>query len=101
MANIHPKIFFGDKLVDAEEAKLSALACSEPPKGRARWTLRLLEDTAVELNIVERVSDNTDRADAKKHPQTAPETAIRHSAKGQSGVRRRHGRCARSPSQAT
>ena len=43
----------------AAEAKLTALACSEPPKGRARWTLRLLEDEVVELNIVPRVSDNT------------------------------------------
>ena len=43
----------------AAEAKLIALACSDPPKGRTRWTLRLLEDTVVELNIVERVSDNT------------------------------------------
>jgi hypothetical protein len=43
----------------AAEAKLIALACSEPPKGRARWTLRLLEDKVVELGIVTRVSDNT------------------------------------------
>jgi Homeodomain-like domain len=43
----------------ASEAKLIALACSEPPKGRAKWTLRLLEDKVVELNIVARVSDNT------------------------------------------
>jgi Homeodomain-like domain len=43
----------------AAEAKLIALACSAPPKGRARWTLRLLEDKVVELNIVDRVSDNT------------------------------------------
>jgi Homeodomain-like domain len=41
------------------EAKLIALACSEPPKGRAKWTLRLLEDKVVERNIVDRVSDNT------------------------------------------
>jgi len=41
------------------EAKLIALACSQPPQGHARWTLRLLEDKVVELNIVERVSDNT------------------------------------------
>ena len=34
----------------ATEAKLTALACSEPPKGRARWTLRLLEEKVVELN---------------------------------------------------
>jgi hypothetical protein len=43
----------------AGEAKLIALACSAPPKGRARWTLRLLEDKVVELNIVDHVSDNT------------------------------------------
>src|SRR5450755_4374326 len=43
----------------AAEAKLIALACSEPPKGRSRWTLTLLEDKVVELNIVARASDNT------------------------------------------
>jgi hypothetical protein len=53
-ASARPRIFDG-----ATEAKLIALSCSEPPKGRARWTLRLLEDKVVELNIVDRVSDNT------------------------------------------
>jgi len=48
------RIFDGEK-----EAKLIALACSKPPKGRARWTLRLLEDKVVELNIVDRASDST------------------------------------------
>ena len=43
----------------AAEAKLIALACSPPPRGRARWTLVLLEDKVVELNIVDRASDNT------------------------------------------
>ena len=42
------------------EAELTALACSEAtPKGRAKWTLRLLEDKVVELNIVARASNNT------------------------------------------
>jgi len=49
-----PAIFDGEK-----EAKLIALACSKPPKGRARWTLRLLENKVVELGIVERASDST------------------------------------------
>ena len=49
-----PPIFDGEK-----EAKLIALACSQPPKGRARWTLRLLEDKVVELSIVDRASDST------------------------------------------
>jgi transposase len=43
----------------AAEAKLIALTRSEPPKGRARWTLSLLEDKVVELNIVAKASDNT------------------------------------------
>ena len=43
----------------AAEAKLIALACSAPPKGRKRWTLTLLETAVVELNIVDRASDNT------------------------------------------
>ncbi|BBU64091.1 transposase (plasmid) [Methylosinus sp. C49] len=41
------------------EARLIALACSTPPDGYARWTLRLLEEKVVELGIVERASDNT------------------------------------------
>ena len=43
----------------AAEAKLIALACSAPPKGRKRWTLALLESAVVELNIVDCASDNT------------------------------------------
>jgi transposase len=49
-----PRIFDGEK-----EAKLIALACSKPPKGRTRWTLRLLENKVVELGIAERASDST------------------------------------------
>ena len=49
-----PPIFDGEK-----EAKLIALACSQPPEGRAKWTLRLLERKVVELNIVDHASDNT------------------------------------------
>jgi hypothetical protein len=53
-ASARRRIFDG-----AAEAKLIALACSEPPKGRVRWTLELLEEAVVELKIVERASDNT------------------------------------------
>jgi poly-gamma-glutamate capsule biosynthesis protein CapA/YwtB (metallophosphatase superfamily) len=49
-----PRIFDG-----AAEAKLIALACSPAPAGFARWSLRLLEEKVVELNIVEKASDNT------------------------------------------
>jgi transposase len=50
----------------AAEARLIALACSPPPKGRARWTLQLLESAVVELNIVDRASDNTISRTLKK-----------------------------------
>ncbi len=53
-ASARVRIFDG-----AAEAKLIALACSDPPEGRARWTLELLEDAVVEQKIVERASDNT------------------------------------------
>jgi poly-gamma-glutamate capsule biosynthesis protein CapA/YwtB (metallophosphatase superfamily) len=53
-ASARVRIFDG-----AAEAKLIALACSAPPKGRKRWTLQLLEEQVVELKIVERASDNT------------------------------------------
>ena len=48
------------RIFDGEaEAKLIALTRSPPPKGRARWTLILLEDQVVERGIVARASDNT------------------------------------------
>ena len=49
-----PRIFDGER-----EAKLIALACSPAPEGFARWSLRLLEEKVVELNIVDKASDNT------------------------------------------
>ena len=43
----------------AAQAKLTALACSQPPEGHARWTLRLLAERVVELEIVEAAHFNT------------------------------------------
>jgi transposase len=48
------------------EARLVTLACSAPPRGRARWTLRLLADRLVELEVVEAVSTETVRRALKK-----------------------------------
>jgi len=48
------------------EAKLIALRCGEPPAGQARWTLRLLADRAVELDIVPAISHETVRTILKK-----------------------------------
>jgi len=77
----------------AAEAKLIALACSPPPKGRKRWTLTLLETAVVELNIVERASDNTIGRTLKKRAQAASPEAVGHSARGQRRLRSRHGGC--------
>jgi hypothetical protein len=78
----------------AAEAKLIALACSPPPKGRARWTLALLEDKVVDLNIVDRASDNTIGRTLKKSPQATPEGTMGHSTRRECRVRGRDGRCA-------
>jgi len=56
-----------DKLVDGDmEAHLIALACGEPPKGFARWSLRLLADKVVELRFAESISHETVRRTLKK-----------------------------------
>lgn len=47
------------KLTGEVEAKLTMLACSEPPQGFAHWTLRLLADEMVELAYIEEVSHVT------------------------------------------
>lgn len=55
------------RLLDgAQEAHLIALACSEPPAGKARWTLRLLAERMVELNYAETLSYETVRRVLKK-----------------------------------
>jgi hypothetical protein len=57
-----PRIFDG-----AAEAKLIALTCGPAPEGFAKWSLRLLEEKVVELNIVEKTSDNTIGRTLKKN----------------------------------
>ena len=54
------------KLDGAAEARLVAEACSPPPKGRARWTLKLLADRLVELEIVESIGTTTVHETLKK-----------------------------------
>ena len=54
------------KFDGAAEARLIALACSQPPEGRARWTLKLLADKLVELEVFDSVSDEAVRRVLKK-----------------------------------
>ena len=49
------------KLDGRAEAHLIALACSKPPQGRKQWTMRLLADKLVELEVVDAISDETVR----------------------------------------
>ena len=58
---VHPR-----KLDGVQEAHLVALACSPAPRGRNRWSLRLLADKLVELEVVDDISYETVRQTLKK-----------------------------------
>lgn len=56
-----------ERRLDGEgEAHLIALACSEPPEGHERWTLRLLKKRMIELEYVENIAHETIRTTLKK-----------------------------------
>jgi len=54
------------KLDGVQEAQLIAVACGTPPAGRGRWTLQLLADRRVELEVVESISPECVRMTLKK-----------------------------------
>ena len=54
------------KLDGHQEAYLVALACSDPPKGKKRWSMQLLADKLVELEVVDEISGETVRRTLKK-----------------------------------
>lgn len=54
-----PRREYHRKLDGEQEAQLVALACGQPPQGQARWSLRLLADKFVELEVVEEISYQT------------------------------------------
>jgi hypothetical protein len=54
------------KFDGAFEARITALACTSAPEGRSRWTIRLLAEKAVELNIIDSVSPMTIQRALKK-----------------------------------
>jgi len=63
----HPETFSGE-----QRAKITALACTDPPEGYARWSLRLLADKLVELGIVDTISHVTVRQVLKKKTNSSP-----------------------------
>jgi|SRR5215217_7380733 len=54
------------KLDGHQEAYLVALACSDPPEGKKRWSMRLLAERLVEVRVVKEISDETVRRTLKK-----------------------------------
>lgn len=67
------------RVLDGEgEARLVSLACSGPPEGRSRWTLKMLGDRLVELEVVESISPETVRLVLKKRHQTLAKAHVVH-----------------------
>ena len=54
------------KLDSVVEAQMTLLACSDPPEGSVRWTLRMLADRLVELNVIDHISHESVRSLLKK-----------------------------------
>jgi hypothetical protein len=83
---------YATKLDGAQEAHLIALACTAPPEGRGRWTLRLLAQRMVELDCVDALSHETVRQALKKRTAAAPAQDVVHSAEAIGRIRLSHGR---------
>ncbi len=79
------------KLDGEQEARLIALACSAPPAGHARWTLRLLADKLVELEVVETVSHETVHRLLQKRAHALAEATVVYPPAGERGVRLAYG----------
>lgn len=61
-----PKRYRPRRLDGKAEAKLITLACSKPPEGHAQWSLRLLADRLVSLDVIDKISYETVRRTLKK-----------------------------------
>ena len=72
---------FENKIDGDCEAHLISIACSKPPKGFAKWSLRLIADKMVELNYIESISHETVRTVLKKRIETAESKKLGNSGK--------------------
>lgn len=79
------------KLDGAGEARLVQLACSPPPSGRQRWSLRLLADELVVLEVVDSIGHETVRQSLKKRDQALATKDVVHPAGRGRGLRRANG----------
>lgn len=81
------------KLDGNKEARLVALACSPAPSGRQRWSLRLLADRLVSLDVVDSISHETVRQTLKKKcAETVAQEDVVYSTGAKRRVRLRHGK---------
>ena len=86
-----PRVY-ARKLDGAQEARLIALACSDPPAGKKRWTLRLLAEQMTALEVVPDLSHETVRQVlGGKRAQAAPAADVVHPAEALGRVRLPHG----------
>ena len=84
---------YRDPKIDGEkEAHLIALACSSPPDGQAKWTLRLLAEKMVEFEYIDTVSYETVRKTLKKRTQALAKEAVVHSSEKQCRICVSYGR---------
>jgi len=65
----HPPI----KIDGGVEAHIEQIACSQPPEGRSGWTLQLIADRVIELQIVDHICPESVRKALKKRTSSAPE----------------------------
>jgi transposase len=87
-----PKCRHRPRILDgAAEAQLVVLTCSPAPEGFARWTLQLLANRIVELEIVPSISVSTIHRTLKKRAEALVETAMGVAERGRRGFRCRHG----------
>jgi transposase-like protein len=66
LARKRPDRVYDRRLDGAQEAQVVALTCSAPPEGHARWSLRMLADELVRLEVVDTISYETVRQTLKK-----------------------------------
>lgn len=64
--NEQPRPGAPKKFTGRQRAKITAIACSKPPEGRSRWTLRLIADEVVELKMIDDISHQTVKRILKK-----------------------------------
>jgi len=74
-----------------KEAQLTKIACSTPPGGRSRWTLQMLADELVALEIADSISADTVGRVQKKRVKAVAQIDVVHSAGAGRSVCRRHG----------